>query len=91
VTVVTRTLRYLRHTAQFGLRLRSDPSSVLVAFSDADWAGGPDDRRSTGGHAIFFGPNLITWNAHKLGTVSHSTEAGYKADANATAEIIWRK
>jgi hypothetical protein len=49
MTTVKRILRYLRHTVQVGLRLRSDPSTVLAAFSDADWPGSLDDRRSTGG------------------------------------------
>jgi hypothetical protein len=33
---------------------------LVSAFSDADWAGCVDDRRSTGGFAMFLGANLIS-------------------------------
>jgi histone deacetylase 1/2 len=87
---VKRILRFVKLTIGHGLLLRRTPHTLLSAFSDADWAGNIDDRRSTGGYAIFYGGNLIAWNARKQATVSRSsTESEYKAVANATAEIIW--
>ena len=73
-----------------GLHIQRSSSVFISAFSDADWAGNPDDRRSTGGYAVFLGSNMVSWNSRKQPTVSRScTEAEYKSIANATAEVIW--
>jgi histone deacetylase 1/2 len=72
------------------LHIRKSNSRLVSAFSDADWARCPDDRKSTGGFAVFLGCNLISWSARKQPTVSRSsTEAEYKALANAAAEVMW--
>jgi histone deacetylase 1/2 len=87
---VKRILRYVKFIVDLGLTIPKRISFLVSAFSDADWAGSIDDRRSTGGFAIFFGSSFISWSAQKQATVAwSSTEAEYKAMANATAEVIW--
>ena len=53
-------LRYLKTTKDYCLELKPD-GDKLEAYSDADWAGEIDDRRSTSGHCIFIGGSLISW------------------------------
>ena len=90
LAAVKRILRYLRDTVDYGLRLHRAPVSNLVVYSDADWAGCPDTRKSTSGYAVFLGDNLVSWSSKRQHTVSRSSaEAEYRAVANAVAKASW--
>jgi histone deacetylase 1/2 len=58
-TTAKRILRYVIHTSSIGLTFTKSTSTLVSAFSDADQVGVVDNRRSTGGFAVFFRPNLI--------------------------------
>jgi hypothetical protein len=57
---VKRILRYLKGSIDKGLKLQHCSSLNLHAFTNADWAGCPDDRKSTIRFDIFLGSNLIS-------------------------------
>nr|XP_020181823.1 uncharacterized mitochondrial protein AtMg00810-like [Aegilops tauschii subsp. strangulata] len=82
--VVKRILRYVCGSMDLGATLHA---SALTAYSDADWAGCPDTRRSSSGYCVFLGPSLISWSSKRQPTVScSSAEAEYRAVANVVAE-----
>jgi histone deacetylase 1/2 len=87
---VKRILRYLKGTASYGFHITRGTSFILHGFTDVDWAGSIDDRKSMGGYLVFFGQTPISWKSGKQHTVAcSSTEAEYKALADGTAEVIW--
>ncbi|XP_022041503.1 uncharacterized mitochondrial protein AtMg00810-like [Helianthus annuus] len=85
-----RIIRYLKGTASFGLTLGSIGDFSLRAYTDADWAGCPDTRRSTSGYCVYLGSNLLSWSSKRQAVVSRSSaEAEYRGVANVVAELSW--
>ncbi|KAK3010470.1 hypothetical protein RJ639_013022 [Escallonia herrerae] len=58
-------LRYIKGTLFHCLHFSSHSSLELHAYSDADWAGDPTDRRSTTDFCFFLGTSLISWRSKK--------------------------
>ena len=64
----------------------------LKAYSDSDWAGDADDRRSITGFCIFLNGCLISWKSRGQKTVTlSSSEAEYVAVSEVCAEILFIK
>ena len=69
-------LHYLKWTCNRSLFIKKCIEIRLTTFSDADWAGCPDDGQSTSGFLIYLGNNLLAWNSNKQSVVAcHSTES----------------
>jgi hypothetical protein len=87
LTTAKRILRYLQGTFDHGLLLCRASTSDLVVYTDADWAGCPETRRSTLGYTMFLGDNLVSWSSKCQNVVSRSSaKAEYHTMANGVAE-----
>ena len=60
-----RILRYVAGTLNFGLWYTKSDSNQLSGYTDTDFAGSLDDRKSTSGHVFQLGTNLISWASKK--------------------------
>ncbi|CAA7043802.1 unnamed protein product [Microthlaspi erraticum] len=89
-TALKRILRYIKGTISQGLHITPSKTTTLTAYTDADWGGCPNTRRSTSGFCVYLGDNLISWSSKRQPTVSRSSaEAEYRGVANVVAETIW--
>jgi hypothetical protein len=87
---VKRILRYIRGTESFGLFYTKAEDFMLEGYSDSDWCGDVDDRKSTSGYVFFLGDTTFTWLSKKQPVVTLSTcEAEYVAAGGCVCHVIW--
>uniref|UniRef100_A0AAV1UB76 RxLR effector candidate protein n=1 Tax=Peronospora matthiolae TaxID=2874970 RepID=A0AAV1UB76_9STRA len=87
-----RVLRYLQATPNHGLEFTREEGSRICGYTDADWAGDIESRRSTSGYVFMMNGECISWKSQKQRTVAlSSTEAEYMALSEATKEAVWLK
>ena len=88
-TAAKRVLRYLKGTIAYKLCLGQSCDDKLVGYSDADWAGDQESRKSTSGNVFLFG-GPISWTSRRQNCVSLSSmEAEYVALSEACQELAW--
>jgi hypothetical protein len=84
-----RILRYLRGSTNLALTFRGD-LKPLLGYTDADWGGDLDTRRSTAGYLFNVGSGAISWSSKRQPTVALSScEAEYMGETQATKEAVW--
>ena len=90
MTAVMRILRYLKGISSSGLLFGKNDNLDLLAYTDADWAGDRDDRKSTLEYFTLVGGNLVTWKSKKQKVVAlSSAEAEFWGIAKGITEILW--
>ena len=91
VTAVTRVFKYLNKTKDIRLVYGSNSREKgLVGYSDADWAGDANDRRSVSGYTFILNSGAVSWSSKKQTSIAlSSTEAEYISSSEATKEAIW--
>jgi hypothetical protein len=92
LVAVKRIFRYLVHSPRFGLWYPKGYGFSLVGYTDSDWAGDKDDRKSTSGACQFLGMSLVCWSSKKQNCISLSTaEAKYVAAASGCTQLLWMR
>jgi hypothetical protein len=101
-----RVLRYFRKTTDIGITYGGQENQAvddalgnylaglrvtgLTGFSDSDWAGDLDTRKSTSGYVFLLYGGAISWKSAKQNIVAtSSTEAEYIASSEAAKEALW--
>ena len=89
---VKQIMRYLKGTTDMGLLYTKEGSSKCVGYSDSDWGGDLDDRKSTSGYLFQIGGGPVSWRSKKQSSVALSTaEAEYMFLASAGQEAVWMR
>lgn len=85
-----RVLRYVKGTSHFGVQFTSVENPELYGYSDSDWGGSNEDKKSTSGYVFTIGSAVFCWQSSKQQTLAQSTaEAEYIAVCAAANQAIW--
>jgi hypothetical protein len=86
-----RIIRYVKGTIDFGLLYQSSNEFKLIGYSDNDWGGDVDDRKSTTGFVFYLGNSAFSWSSKKqpIVTLSSTCEAEYVAATSSVCHAIW--
>ena len=90
MTALKRIIKYVKTTTEFGVWYSKDTSDVLAGYSDANWAGNADDRKSTSRDCFYVGNNLVSWMSKKQNSILLSTtEAKYIVAGSYCTQLLW--
>ncbi|EOY08066.1 Uncharacterized protein TCM_022381 [Theobroma cacao] len=85
-----RVLKYIKKAPGQGILMKSKCNLRIFGYSDSDWAGCLDTRKSVTGYCIFVGDSLVSWKSKKQSVMArNSAKAECRSMAATCCEIIW--
>ncbi|KAL4319722.1 hypothetical protein GQ457_18G015860 [Hibiscus cannabinus] len=85
-------LRYLKGIKEYMLTYERSDHLEVIGYSDSDFAGCVDSRKSTSGYIFMFASGAISWRSVKQTLTATSTmEADFVSCFEATSHGIWLK
>ena len=85
-------LRYLRDTTNLGIFYKKGGNDKLVVFTDSDYVGDLEDRKSTSGYVFMLSSGAVSWSSRKQPVVSLSTtEVEFIAATSCACQAIWMR
>ncbi|XP_059654657.1 secreted RxLR effector protein 161-like [Cornus florida] len=92
ILAVKHIIHYVNSILNYGLHYSFEFNSEIEGYTDANWAGNKDDRKSTSGDCFYVGTNLVSWYSNKQNCISLSScEAEYIATGNCCTQLLWMK
>ncbi|KAL9429389.1 hypothetical protein AB3S75_031241 [Citrus x aurantiifolia] len=92
ILAVKRIMRYLKGTTELGVFYKKGGNEGLVGYTDSNYAGDLNDRKSTSGYVFMLGSGAVAWSSKKQPIVTLSTtEAEFVAGAACASQAIWMK
>jgi len=92
MNAIKRVLRYLNGTTDLGILYKRNGTEKLEAYTDSDYAGDLDDRKSTSGYVFMLSSGAVSWSSKKQPVVTLSTtEAEFIAAASCACQGVWMR
>ena len=83
-------MRYIAGALSYGLYYTQVEDCKLRGFTDSNWAGSVEDRRSTSGNMFSIGSATITWSPNwQEITALSTTEAEYISATSSACQVVW--
>ena len=88
--VANKVMRYLQGTKDYMLMYRQMDNLDLVGYSNADFTGCVNSRKSTSGYIFIMAGGVVSWRSVKQTLIATSTmEAKFVSCFEATSQGVW--